>query len=260
MEKKYHYFYKITNSINCHFYYGIHSTDDLNDGYMGSGKRLHYAYKKYGIENFTKEILKFFETRKEASNYECEIVTEELVKNEECYNCILGGEDISTMGKVIVFDNKTNSYTTIDAKVYNDNKEKYSTPVSGLVSVKVKGTDKFTLIDRNEYLLNSGKYETATSGMVTVKDKYGNIFSVSVGDEKYVNGELIPIWVGRHHSEKTREKMSMVHKINHHQKGEKNSQYGTCWITKDGENKKIKKEELDSFILNGWVKGRKIKL
>ena len=57
---KYHYFYKITNLLNNHFYYGVHSTDNLEDGYMGSGKRLHYAYKKYGMENFNKEILKFF--------------------------------------------------------------------------------------------------------------------------------------------------------------------------------------------------------
>ena len=38
--------------------------------------------------------------------------------------------------------------------------------------------------------------------------------------------------------------------------GKTNSQYGTCWITKDGSNKKIKKEDLDSFINEGWVKGR----
>jgi hypothetical protein len=41
-----------------------------------------------------------------------------------------------------------------------------------------------------------------------------------------------------------------------HQQGEKNSQYGTCWITKDGENKKIKKCELDFFENKGWKKGR----
>ena len=62
-EKKYNYFYKITNNLNGHYYYGVHCTNDLDDGYMGSGKRLHWAYEKYGIENFTKEILKFFENK-----------------------------------------------------------------------------------------------------------------------------------------------------------------------------------------------------
>ncbi len=37
---------------------------------------------------------------------------------------------------------------------------------------------------------------------------------------------------------------------------ESNSQFGTCWITKNGENKKIKKEELKIWIKDGWVKGR----
>lgn len=40
---KYYYLYKITNLINEHFYYGVHRTNGLNDGYMGSGSRLKNA-------------------------------------------------------------------------------------------------------------------------------------------------------------------------------------------------------------------------
>ena len=88
---KFNYFYKITNNINGHYYYGIHSTDDLNDGYMGSGTRLHYAYKKYGKENFTKEVLKYFDTYDDACEYESLIVNEVLLKDDSCYNVKLGG-------------------------------------------------------------------------------------------------------------------------------------------------------------------------
>jgi len=37
----------------------------------------------------------------------------------------------------------------------------------------------------------------------------------------------------------------------------KNSSFGSCWITKDNENKKIKKEELENYLSVGWIKGRK---
>lgn len=40
--------------------------------------------------------------------------------------------------------------------------------------------------------------------------------------------------------------------------GVQNSQYGTCWIYNINEDKsiKIKKEELDNYLNNGWIKGR----
>lgn len=89
--KKYYYLYKITNNINDHFYYGIHSTNNLNDKYMGSGKILQDAYKKYGKQNFTKEIIKFYNSLEELSDAEKEIVTQELIDNPKCYNVSLGG-------------------------------------------------------------------------------------------------------------------------------------------------------------------------
>lgn len=39
------------------------------------------------------------------------------------------------------------------------------------------------------------------------------------------------------------------------QKGTKNSQHGTMWITNGAESKKITKNEL---IPEGWLKGRKV--
>ncbi|CAG7580381.1 MAG: homing endonuclease [uncultured marine phage] len=62
-------------------------------------------------------------------------------------------------------------------------------------------------------------------------------------------------WTGKSHTEKSKKKMSESKKG--HGKGKSNSQYGTCWITKNGENKKIKKELIDDYITDGWTKGRK---
>ena len=45
-EKKYHFIYKTTNLLSGKYYIGMHSTDNLDDGYLGSGYRLRLAIKK----------------------------------------------------------------------------------------------------------------------------------------------------------------------------------------------------------------------
>ena len=76
----YHFVYETTNLINGKKYIGKHSTDDLNDGYLGSGKAIQQAIKKYGEKNFSRTILKEFKTSEEAYMYEEEIITPELIK------------------------------------------------------------------------------------------------------------------------------------------------------------------------------------
>lgn len=90
-EKKYNYFYIIVNRLNGSYYKGVHSTDDLDDGYMGSGKKLQSLYNEFGTENFEKTILKFFPTAAEMFDYEREQVTLEETRNPQCYNIAIGG-------------------------------------------------------------------------------------------------------------------------------------------------------------------------
>lgn len=85
---KYYTIYKITNKITKKFYIGVHVTENLNDGYMGSGVYLKRAQKKYGIENFEKQILDIVSSEREMYAKE-----KELVKiSEETYNIMLGGK------------------------------------------------------------------------------------------------------------------------------------------------------------------------
>lgn len=88
---KYHFVYIITNKINHKFYIGKHSTDDLDDGYMGSGTAINKAIQKYGIENFSKRILCFCDSAEDAYKVEELLVTDNLIKREDCYNMMVGG-------------------------------------------------------------------------------------------------------------------------------------------------------------------------
>lgn len=61
-------------------------------------------------------------------------------------------------------------------------------------------------------------------------------------------------FTGKQHSEESKMKMSNTKKGTGI--GNENSQFGTCWITNNGSNKKIKKDDLQIYIDEGWVKGR----
>ena len=83
--------YKITNLINGKIYVGQHGSDNIWDDYFGSGSAILAAIKKYGKENFKKEILKTFKTRELARLYECYIVDKGFVEDRNTYNLSEGG-------------------------------------------------------------------------------------------------------------------------------------------------------------------------
>ena len=83
---------KTTNVLTGRYYIGMHSTNNLDDGYLGSGTRLRYSIRKYGKQNHKVEILEFVNSREELSKRETEIVNLNEIAKEKCLNLIVGGE------------------------------------------------------------------------------------------------------------------------------------------------------------------------
>lgn len=85
------YIYKITNTVNGHWYIG--KTNGRNPNYMGSGKILKQAYTKHGKENFIKEILETCSTINELNLREQHwISTTNATTDPNSYNLAAGGE------------------------------------------------------------------------------------------------------------------------------------------------------------------------
>lgn len=99
MEKTYNYVYQITNTVNNRIYVGVHKTNNMNDGYMGSGTLLKRAYAKHGKEKFEKLILKQFSTYNEALLYEAEVVDEDFMRRTDTYNIRTGGMSNSMLNE-----------------------------------------------------------------------------------------------------------------------------------------------------------------
>jgi group I intron endonuclease len=88
-----HFIYITTNLVNSKYYIGFHNTDneDLDPGYLGSGNNLKLAKRKYGKENFRRDIICFASNELTLGDLEAYLVNAETVKDPLCYNIAFGG-------------------------------------------------------------------------------------------------------------------------------------------------------------------------
>lgn len=84
--RKHHIIYKTTCLVTGKWYVGMHSTNDLNDGYLGSGTHLQRSIKKHGAQNHRFQILEELPSRKELRHREQELLSEEYISDPLCMN------------------------------------------------------------------------------------------------------------------------------------------------------------------------------
>jgi hypothetical protein len=100
----YYILYKTKNNINDKIYIGVHKTNNLEDNYLGSGKTLIKAIRKYGKNNFKRTIIRYATNEEDMYKLERLYVTERFIKSKNTYNLKLGGEG----GWKFINDNRLN--------------------------------------------------------------------------------------------------------------------------------------------------------
>lgn len=255
-----HSVYKTTNLINQKYYIGKHSSENPNDEYLGSGTALQRAIKKHGVENFRKEVLFLYESEIEAYNKERKILEElDGIKDPLCYNLCYGGVGF-WKGAIHSEESKKKISESNKGKIRTDNaKQKYSASKKGIPKSDIhkqrlsevnlgKTLDEDTRKKISES--NMGRIQSAESREKISKAHTGRPSSrKGTKCSENTKQKMSASQKGRIVKEETKEKLRQLTQ-------EKNSQFGSMWITDGNKNMKIKK---DAIIPEGWGKGRTFK-
>lgn len=171
---KYYIIYKTINKINNKYYIGKHITSNINDNYLGSGKHLGRAIKKYGKENFKKEI---------------------LIDNIPCL-CLL-----NILEQIYIKKHNT---------IYPDG---YNLSIGGSAHTGVKHTDATKAMMRNKKLgkrLSKSHVENIKKALIGNKWNLGK--QLSEEHKKHIKENSAKPNLGKHLSIETKEKISKARK------------------------------------------------
>lgn len=212
--------YKTTNLLNGRYYIGMHITTNIDDGYLGSGRRIKAEIKKYGRENFSRVILEELPTKTSLVSREAQLVNEELRADPLCLNLKNGGEG--------GWDHQN----TVEGIEHRRATFKHRNRAGREAFLKKFEEDNEFRAQHLDVLARA------------------RVASIETRRETHPRGTF----ENRRHTLATRVTMSESHQGKH--SGENNSQFGTCWVT-NGTPKKIKLTDLQEYLQRGYSRGRK---
>ncbi len=268
----YGYVYITTNLINNKIYIGQHKSETFDSEYIGSGKYLKNAVNKYGRNNFSVEVIEWAENKYILNLLEKRWIRFYRKRNYVMYNIADGGEG----GDVF------SGLSDTDKKKRNEKlrKNSYFSTVSGEESKemhkrawktrRLNGNDKFSAEYRQKLsIAHNGhkvsddtkkKLSDANRGKKLTDEHKKKIQASNVGKHsmsaenrkkmsecaKLRVGKTNPFY-GKHHSADTKEKIGSFNKGRFRNK---------IWINNGVINKRVDRNDLENYLLNGFTKGR----
>ena len=262
----YGYIYITTNLIDGKKYLGKHKATAFDEKYKGSGVYLNHAINKYGWDNFRCELLESFDTREELNAAEKKYIQKyDAVSSSEFYNIALGGEGGDTYSGL----------SSEDKEKFRQTSEErwksitYREVVSERISDSLKGVPKSESHRQmlSKVCLEQGLRKGQKNGMYGVNRSgelapnygrhyynngteeyllYDDVYERDYKDRGFVKGRL-------------QSRLDALHKdLSNRLRGNTYNK-GKVRIHKDNLEKCITVEDLDSYLDDGWVRGRRPK-
>ena len=263
----YGYIYLITNKVNGKKYIGQRAADFKTDfKYLGSGTLIKKAVAKYGTENFNKELLEECNSKEELDDKEkFWILKFNAIEDESFYNLANGANGSAKGSKRSEETKRKQSEKAKLRSLDEDTRKKISKTISSQCWVNDGHIEtKATKETLDEYL-NKGFVLGRLPFSEDTKHNMSVSFTGRTHTEetkqyisKITSGDHNPFY-GKKHSEISKKKMSeraRGRKASIQTKQLLSSQrLGRKWINNGKENKFVKPDDLEKYLLNGWLLG-----
>lgn len=209
----YGFIYVTTNMINDKKYIGQKIFNKIWNNYLGSGVYFLKAIKKYGRENFNREIIAIAYSKEELDNLEIEFIrNHNAVESDDYYNLVSGG------GTTTGLRMSEEARKKISERTKGENHPLYGTHCSEETKKKISEANKGRLVSEETRMKISLNHPDVSGENHPMYDKH-------LSDETKqklslaLKGEANPLY-GKPFSEEHRKKLSDA------EKGEKNHNYG----------------------------------
>lgn len=269
----YGYIYRTINLINGRKYIGQHKSENFDSSYIGSGKLLKQAVEKYGKNCFSCEILQPINGVPTVCDDETQLGISEnyyinyynATASEEYYNLCEGGKHRTVKGQIFInngvrekkiFPEELDHYMStgwvkgkkhqtqevISKRVQKCQGQKRTEETKQKISKALKGKQKSTEhVRRVQETKSKKQYEAPNKGKVAVVLN-DTLHYVDKTDLSYYISKGYKISGKKHTDEAC---------INHSK-----AKRGTVAVTDGNITKFVQRDELDSFLARGFVKGR----